>query len=163
VSGFLRDLFQPSTDQTSTYIHATATRPVVAFEIFGNSAPPISMGGVGAKPVPNTFAASFNASSESALDSQAVTPITLEAETMTTKTTGGLDGVGWNIWSDGYIEQSVTFPQSGLYTFTMYARGTPLGGIWPYMQLVIDNVPVSQITVPTTSYAPYSVIVNMAA
>ena len=79
----------------------------------------------------------------------------LEAENMPTKTTGGATSVGWNIWSNGYIEQTVTFPSAGAYTFDVVAAGKIAAGVWPLMELRIDGISQGSKSVSSGTYAPY--------
>ncbi|MCK4882312.1 MAG: RHS repeat protein, partial [Candidatus Omnitrophica bacterium] len=50
--------------------------------------------------------------------------VTLEAKDMPVKTTGGACSGGWNIWSNGYIEGPVSFPDAAVYEFEIIARGS---------------------------------------
>ena len=83
--------------------------------------------------------------------------LTLEAENMPTKTTGGATTGGWTIWSNGYIEQSVNFPRTAVYTFQIRARGTVAQGVWPNMQLRIDQVVKSNTAVSSGVWTVYTV------
>ena len=76
-------------------------------------------------------------------------PVTLEAENFATKTTGGLtsDGNAYNIWSNGYIEESVNFPVSGNYSFIVTAFGSAAAGLWPEMEIRIDQSVIDSVTV----------------
>ncbi len=87
----------------------------------------------------------------------------LEAETMPMKTTGGPEPGGWNIWSNGYIEGTVTFPANGEYDLRVMARGTPAAGSWPIMELRVDGVTVATFTVTASDWAAYTVHSSMTA
>jgi len=100
--------------------------------------------------IPNAFAGGLNFT------------VNLEAENMPTKTTGGATTYGWNIWSNGYIEQSVNFPETGEYKFEIIAKGSFGGGAWPNMQLRINQVSVANWTVSSSSWKPYIVKINVA-
>ncbi|MBI5149483.1 MAG: fibronectin type III domain-containing protein [Candidatus Omnitrophica bacterium] len=82
--------------------------------------------------------------------------ITLEAETMPTKTTGGAVTDGWNIWSNGYIESTVSFPENTTYEFQIIAKGSYAGGAWPNMELRIDQTVNASFTVNTTGWSSYT-------
>src|SRR3989338_6785916 len=69
--------------------------------------------------------------------------VTLEAETMPTKTTGGAVTDGWGLWANGYVEGPATFPATMEYTFQVVARGDYAGGAWPSMELRIDQVAIT--------------------
>jgi len=55
--------------------------------------------------------------------------VTLEAEDMPTKTTGGAITNGWNVWGNGYIEEPVAFPNTTAYEFEIIAKGDYAGAI----------------------------------
>ncbi len=86
---------------------------------------------------------------------------TLEAENMPTKTTGGAVTGGWNIWSNGYIEQSVSFPTAATYEFQIFAKGDNAGGAWPIMELRIDQVVKATFTVNTGNYTYYNTQISV--
>ncbi len=90
--------------------------------------------------------------------------IQIEAENMETKTTGGRKSDGsWNIWSNGYIEETVDFPTSGSYSFEIRARGKKVLGEWSKMEVRVDQVAVDNFTVNSTSYGPYVSVSNVSA
>src|SRR3989344_749389 len=83
-------------------------------------------------------------------------PTTLEAENMPTKTTGGSATDGWNIWSNGYIEQAVNFPSTATYQFVVTARGDYAGGAWPNAELRINQVVVASFVVDSSSWKTFT-------
>ena len=89
--------------------------------------------------------------------------ITLEAEAMPTKTTGGATMGGWNIWSNGYIESTVEFPLSGVYEFEIIAKGSVASGDWPNMELRINQIVKAMFTVNTTDWKSYTVKITIPA
>lgn len=88
---------------------------------------------------------------------------TIEAETMTTKTTGGSISGGWNIWSNGRIEDTVEFPEGGTYTFEIIAKGSVASGDWPNMELMINQIAKAMFTVNTTDWKSYTVQIIVPA
>ncbi len=78
---------------------------------------------------------------------------TYEAENMT-KSTGGADGSGWNIWSNGYIAQNHAFA-AGAVTITVTARGTSAAGVWPNLVLSVGGTRIGNVSVNGTSYRTY--------
>ena len=82
---------------------------------------------------------------------------TLEAESMPTKTAGGAMTGGWSLWSNGYIQQPVNFPRTAVYQFKITAKGTVAQGVWPNMQLRIDQVSKSNTTVGSGTWTVYTV------
>ncbi len=90
-------------------------------------------------------------------------PLTLEAETMPTKTTGGAVSGGWNIWGNGYIEEPVSFPTTGTYQFQVVARGDYAGGAWPQMEVRVDQQPIASVTVNTSTWNTFTIQKPVAA
>lgn len=87
--------------------------------------------------------------------------ITLEAENMPTKTTGGSITGGWNIWANGYIQGPVQFPKTGVYKFDIVAKGSVASGVWPNMELRIDQSTKASFTVNSTNWSTYTASVNV--
>lgn len=80
----------------------------------------------------------------------------LEAEDMPTKTVGGETEYGWNLWSTGNIETTVTFPQTGIYQFDLFARQQK-GGIYPAKAaILVDGKVIAYIPVTSTEWNKYS-------
>ena len=85
---------------------------------------------------------------------------TLEAETMI-KTTGGAVTGGWSIWSNGNIKSSVNFPHSTIYDFEIIAKGSVAAGIWPNMELRIDEATKATFTVNKSTWDSYKAQVSV--
>src|SRR3989338_2316522 len=103
----------------------------------------------------NSAGTGANSNEKSAVPTIQPFATTFEAETMPTKTTGGATTGGWNIWSSGYIEDTITYPRSGTYEFEVVARGSVAAGVWPNMQLRLDQVGKADITVNTTAWKSF--------
>lgn len=103
----------------------------------------------------NSTGTSANSNEKSAVPTTQPFATTLEAEAMPTKTTGGATTGGWNIWSNGYIEDTIIFPRSGTYELEVVARGSIAAGVWPNMQLRLDQVSKADITVNTTTWKSF--------
>jgi len=86
-----------------------------------------------------------------------ITEVTIEAEDMPIKTTGGSTTDGWNIWSNGYIADDVSFPTGGTYTFEVSAKGNFAGGAWSIMEVRIDQTVVETFTVDSSSWFVYTI------
>ncbi len=72
----------------------------------------------------------------------------IPAEHMLIHETGEhIDGVGWNIWANGKISSNVVFHIEGTYNIDIFAGGTSAQGIYPIMQLLIDDISISNTTV----------------
>lgn len=87
-----------------------------------------------------------------------------EAESFTTKTAGGLTpssgasgGAYWNLWSNGYIEHSMSVPYTSQHEIQVVARGDVAGGVWPEMKVYVDGTLVLTQTVATTSWTKYPI------
>lgn len=85
-----------------------------------------------------------------------IVPVTLEAEDMPTKTTGNAVTDGWELLSNGYLEDSVNFPSSGDYRFDVVARSDYAGGAWARMEVRVDQNPIATITVDSDSWKTFS-------
>jgi len=92
-------------------------------------------------------------------------PVTLQAEDFATKTTGGLtaDGDAYCLWSNGYIEDSVNFPMSGSHRFIVTAFGSAAAGLWPEMEIRIDQSVIGRVTVNSAAWETYVVEGNIPA
>jgi hypothetical protein len=78
---------------------------------------------------------------------------TVNGSDFQTKSTGGADGSGWNIWSNGYIEQEFTLANDVLFQISM--KGDAADGVWPEMKLIIDGTVVATATVDSSDYRDY--------
>ncbi len=87
-------------------------------------------------------------------------PLTVEAESFQTKVggNGNVSGV-WNLNSNGYIAQPITFDTAGTYIFDLVARGTKAAGVWANMRVSIDNVVKSNVNVNSTTLKTFRVTV----
>ena len=90
-------------------------------------------------------------------------PVTLQAENFTTKTTGGPTADAYCIWSNGYIEDSVNFPVSGNYSFIVTAFGSAAAGLWPEMEIRIDQSTIDSVTVNSRTWGTYVIQGNIPA
>ena len=87
-----------------------------------------------------------------------------EAESFTTKTAGGntpstgaSGGAYWNLWSNGYLEHSMSVPYTSQHEIHVVARGDVAGGVWPEMRVYVDGTLVLTQTVATTSWTRYPI------
>jgi GH35 family endo-1,4-beta-xylanase len=71
------------------------------------------------------------------------------------KTEGGPVDGGWNLWSDGRLGQRVGISRGGLYTIVIRAWGSPAGGVWPEMALVVDELEIKSVTVDRRTATSY--------
>jgi hypothetical protein len=84
--------------------------------------------------------------------------VTVNAADFQTKSTGGADGSGWNIWSEGYIQNSFELADEALFQISM--KGEAAQGVWPNMELAIDGTVVATKTVESSSYQVYEFSVD---
>ena len=87
-----------------------------------------------------------------------------EVEAFPTKTAGGQTsssgasgGAYWNLWSNGYVETSMSAGATGGHELHVVARGDVAGGVWPVMKVYVDGTLVLTQTVNTTSWTAYRV------
>jgi GH35 family endo-1,4-beta-xylanase len=99
-------------------------------------------------------AMSIPAPNTATVGAQAVTVI--EAEKAAIRTDGGPNsGGGWNLWSNGRVGQSVMVTAAGTYQVVIRAWGSPAGGVWPEMALLVDGLAAKTITVGSAERADY--------
>jgi hypothetical protein len=87
----------------------------------------------------------------------------VEAENAEVKSTGFAVPSGWELTQNGYMEHPAQFWTSGVFTFNVVASGTFAGGAWPTLEVRVDQVPVGQVTVGSSSWQAYSVQGPVAA
>jgi hypothetical protein len=81
------------------------------------------------------------------------TLLSIDGVDFPTKTTGEADHRAWNLYTNGYVEATVTFPSAGSYVFQIRAHGDVAANEWPTMELRIDGK-----IVETTSVASHDVL-----
>ena len=82
--------------------------------------------------------------------------LTIPAEKAAVHTEGGpMPGGGWNLWSNGQVGQAVRIAAPGGYQVTVRAWGSPAGGGWPEMALLVDGQTIRQVTVGRADAADY--------
>ena len=81
--------------------------------------------------------------------------LVIEAEDASIKTVGGPTIAGWNLWSNGMLGDDVYFPEAGTYEVVVRAYGSPLGNIWPLMELSINGAAGETVTVDSADYTDY--------
>ncbi len=77
------------------------------------------------------------------------------------KTVGGQVEGGWNLWSDGRVGQRVKISRTGLYTVVLRAWGSPAGGTWPEMALLVDGLEIKFVPVDRSRPADYRFTVDL--
>lgn len=93
-------------------------------------------------------------------------PIVLEAEDMATKVEGEASPGGWGIWRPGFIEDEITFTESGTYEFVVLAKGQfeQPGGLGPDLELLVDSLTVEPFHVVQMDVsAPYRFVTEVEA
>ncbi len=88
----------------------------------------------------------------------------IQAENAAIRTEGGPNpGGGWNLWSNGRVGQSIRVAAAGKYQVIARAWGSPAGGIWPEMALLVDGRAVKTVSVGSAQRADYRFDVELAA
>jgi GH35 family endo-1,4-beta-xylanase len=89
--------------------------------------------------------------------------VTIQAEKAAIRTEGGpLPGGCWNLWSNGRVGQSLRFTTAGNYGIVVRAWGSPAGGVWPEMALLVDGRAIKTVTVGSAQRANYRFDVELA-
>jgi aryl-phospho-beta-D-glucosidase BglC (GH1 family) len=84
---------------------------------------------------------------------------TVNGISFASKSTGGAGAEdSWNIWSDGYIEQS--FALSNPSSLSVMARGEVAGGVWPTMTVSVGGTQVASFTVNSSEWKSYNLDVT---
>ncbi len=85
------------------------------------------------------------------------------AVSVTTKTMGADQGGIWNLWSNGYIEQSVSFPAAATYKIIVEAQAPVVRNVGAQMEVRIDQTRVGVVEVRASSWTAYEFSVNVSA
>jgi len=89
--------------------------------------------------------------------------LVIRAEKAAIRTEGGPNpGGGWNLWSNGRVGQSLRFARAGNYGIVVRGWGSPAGGVWPEMALLVDGRAVKTIAVAGAQRADYRFDVDLA-
>mgnify|MGYP002777847024 CR=1 FL=1 len=67
---------------------------------------------------------------------------------------GGASGIGWNLWSNGEVYQTIEVPLDGEYVFTARVYGQQAGPELPKMNLTVDNAAVGSFDVDAVEAGP---------
>lgn len=88
-----------------------------------------------------TVLVAFGFSSTASAAPTATVPATVEVELMTTKTAGGSGGPGiFNLWSNGYVENSFNFPATGAYDVRVAGYSTLASGVGAQAEIRVNGV-----------------------
>jgi len=90
--------------------------------------------------------------------------LVIEADKALIHTEGAAHTAGaWNLWSNGRLGQPVHIATAGKYKITIRAWGSPAGGGWPEMALLIDGKQLRQLTVNRAEPADYRFDADLTA
>jgi len=90
--------------------------------------------------------------------------LVIDAATAPIRTEGGpAAGGGWNLWSNGHVGAPVRIAAAGRYRVVVRAWGSPAGGVWPEMALLVNGQAARTVTVNSRERADYSFDVELAA
>ena len=89
------------------------------------------------------------------------TALTLEAEQAKVRTAGMRMPGGWNLYSNGWLGDTVRIAQAGTYEVVVRAYGSPANGAWPRMALLIDRQQRATATVDRPDFQDYAFKVEL--
>lgn len=90
--------------------------------------------------------------------------VVIPAETATLRTEGGpAAGGGWNLWTNGHVGEPMRIATAGQYRVVVRAWGSPAGGVWPEMALLVDGRAVTTVSVDQAEARDYAFQVNLSA
>jgi endo-1,4-beta-xylanase len=93
-----------------------------------------------------------------------IAALTIEAGKAALRTEGGpMPGGCWNLWSNGRVGQPVRVSTASTYQVVIRAWGSPAGGVWPEMALLVDGRAVKTVTVGRNERADYRFDLDLAA
>jgi|GEM_PF-473081 len=78
-----------------------------------------------------------------------------EAEDMPIKTCGWAISGGWLLDVNGYVADTLTCSEDGLYSFLVRAKGGKASGEWPFMEVQVDNLVSGPVIVDKSSWDEY--------
>lgn len=90
--------------------------------------------------------------------------LVIEAASAPIRTEGGpAAGGAWNLWSNGQVGAPVRIAAPGTYSVRVIAWGSPAGGVWPEMALVVNGDSRKTATVGARDRAEYAFDVELPA
>lgn len=88
----------------------------------------------------------------------------IDARTAAIRTEGGpYAGGGWNLWTNGRVGQALRFAADGVYDIVVRAWGSPAGGVWPEMALLVDGRVVKTVSVDRPEATDYRFQADLSA
>jgi GH35 family endo-1,4-beta-xylanase len=95
----------------------------------------------------------------------ATAPATLKLDprAVSIRTEGGPVAAAWNLWSNGRVGEQLRFQAAGKYRVVVRAYGSPARGVWPNMELLVDNMAQAKATVGSADPADYAFSVDVPA
>jgi len=113
------------------------------------------------------LAFAVGAASHCAIGAEAPKPpaaLVIQADKASIRTEGAAHpGGGWNLWSNGRVGQPVRIAGTGTCEVVIRAWGSPAGGVWPEMTLLVDGRPAKTVTVDRGDPTDYRFEVKLAA
>lgn len=85
------------------------------------------------------------------------------AVSLATKTIGADQGGYWNLWSNGYVEQTVSFPSAGTYQIVVEAQGSVVRGVGAQMEVRIDQARVGGAELRNATWSSHEFSANVTA
>ncbi|MHB8951796.1 MAG: endo-1,4-beta-xylanase [Pirellulaceae bacterium] len=93
----------------------------------------------------------------------AAAEVVIQADKAAIKTEGGPVAGGWNLWSNGHVGQAIRITTAGKYHVVVRAWGTPAGGVWPEMALLVNGLVAKTVSVEGAQPKDYPFEVQLAA
>jgi endo-1,4-beta-xylanase len=98
-----------------------------------------------------------------ASQARAEAEVVILAEKAAVKTEGGPVAGGWNLWSNGHVGQAIRITNAGKYNVVVRAWGSPAGGVWPEMALLVDGPAVKTVSIEGDKPKDYAFDVELTA
>jgi GH35 family endo-1,4-beta-xylanase len=87
--------------------------------------------------------------------------VVIPAERAAIKTEGMAVAGGWNLFSNGRVGQALRFETPGTYHVVIRAWGSPAGGTWPNLVLLVDGIEAGAATVEHDKAADHAFDVEL--
>jgi hypothetical protein len=89
--------------------------------------------------------------------------IVIEAEEMRNHDNGEQQGEFWNLWANGEMSEEVAFPDTGVYHFEIFAKGSLVQEVGPEIGLLINGEIKHTVFVNTETPETFSFDVEVSA
>lgn len=90
-------------------------------------------------------------------------PNILLGTTMPIQTMGAVQGDVYNLWSNGTLSQNVNFSAAGNFNLQIEAYGSIAGGVYPIMEVLVDDRVIATVNITSSSLQTYQVNASIGA